>query len=92
MPQATDEQRATMHKWFGDEISDEGPIRFLRSHGYTLLEGFIWQKPTPSHSVSCYEAECVLFLINEWDWGGVVGGLGEVQCLCGMRLGKIRGY
>jgi len=26
-------------------------------------------KPTPSHTVSDYEWECVAFLCNEWDYG-----------------------
>lgn len=33
MPQATDEQRKTMNRWFGSEIDEAGPELFLRSHG-----------------------------------------------------------
>jgi hypothetical protein len=71
MPSASQESRNLMRKWFGAEFDDAGPTRFLESHGYILLSTYFWKLPTPSHSVSCYEWECILFLIHEWDFGGI---------------------
>lgn len=82
MPQATEEQRTTMKRWFGDSISETGPIDFLESHGFTLLRGWTWAAPTIHHSISCYEERCLTFLICEWDFGGV-DGYGTTICLCG---------
>jgi len=67
MPQAADEQRALMGKWFGDEVGDGGPHTFLLSRGYTEKAGLI-SKPTPSHTMSSEEAECIEFLCDEWDY------------------------
>lgn len=85
MPQASDEQRALMEKWFGDAISEEGPMRFLESHGFVLQKDWTWQLPTSSHSISCYEGECLTFLINEWDFGGTVESPDRYICLCEKR-------
>lgn len=86
MPQASDRQRALMEKWFGDPISDEGPINFLQSHGYILRRDWHWELPTPSHSCSCYEMECIMFLADEWDFGGVVNVPIAIVCLCGQGM------
>lgn len=69
MPQASDERRETMNRFFGDPIDDSRPIAFLESHGFELLKGWTWKKPTPSHNVSADEFECLCFLIEEWDFG-----------------------
>ncbi len=70
MPQASDEQRELMKRWFGDPIDDRGPHQFLLAHGYTIHKGF-WRKPTPSHTISHAEGECIDFLCDEWDHGFV---------------------
>jgi hypothetical protein len=69
MPQATDEQRALMKKWFGDSIDDRPPTEFLLSHGYTCDKDGFWIKPVPSHTISETEGECLDFLCDEWDYG-----------------------
>lgn len=69
MPQTSNEMRALMCKWFGDEIDEKGPIKFLQAHGYVLERDWTWTKPTPSHTVSKFEWLCMLFLIEEWDFG-----------------------
>lgn len=75
MPQASDEQRELMQKWFrNDGINDAEPMAFLISRGYTTIAG-MWQKPTPSHSVSWFEWECLDFLCDEWDYGYNFKGL-----------------
>jgi len=76
MPQASDEQRALMQKWFGNTINDGPPYAFLLAHGYTEPEGKgLWKKPTPSHTISMFEWECLNFLCDEWDYGYDFRGL-----------------
>ena len=72
MPTASNEQRALMEKWFGDAISEYGPMTFLESHGYILLPNWCWRKPVPHHNMSDDEWECLKFLVDEWDFGGIV--------------------
>ena len=69
MPQASDEQRALMERWFGDPIDDVRPIQFLWSRGYDFQENkpWHWRKPTRFHTVSPEEQACVDFLVDEWD-------------------------
>lgn len=71
MPSASDEQHKLMEKWFGDPVDERGPIAFLQSHGYVLRRDWHWTKPTPSHTISDDEWECLKFLCDEWDFGGV---------------------
>lgn len=66
MPQATDETRALMEKWFGS-IDYGAPLEFLRSHGYLDIGGWL-EKPTESHNISEDEAACIAFLCDEWDF------------------------
>lgn len=68
MPQATDEQRALMEKWFGDPISDEGPWKFLMARGWGDVAGLI-TPPVSFHHPSIYELACIDFLCCEWDYG-----------------------
>ena len=72
MPTATPELRDLMEKWFGDPISEYGPMGFLQSRGYKLTKQWCWEPPVPSHSVSFEESQCLWFLITEWDFGGVL--------------------
>lgn len=88
MPQASDEMRDLMGKWFGDRISDSGPMRYLESKGYKLDKKWEWECPTSSHRPNCYDVMCVMFLIHEWDFGGFVGG-GDTLCVCGGSLAEI---
>jgi len=66
MPQASDELRDLMNKWFG-EIADYNPAKFLLSRGYTINKGMI-SVPTPAHTVNPEEFLCILFLRDEWDY------------------------
>lgn len=59
-----------MIKWFGD-IDTSGPQKFLESHGYVCNKRYGWEKPVSSHTVSDHEADCIEFLIEEWDYGGI---------------------
>lgn len=67
MPQATDELRGLMEKWFGDPIDDGPPMRFLFSRGYSEDRGLI-RPPVPAHTVSCEEYACIAFMRDEWDY------------------------
>jgi hypothetical protein len=68
MPQASDDDRDLMLKWFGDAIDMVGPYKFLRARGYRERAGVLI-KPTPAHTISEYEAACIDFLCDEWDFG-----------------------
>jgi hypothetical protein len=67
MPQATNELRALMGRWFGDEIDDRGPTEFLLSHGFEETKAGLWRPPVPYHNVSREELACLRFLVEEWD-------------------------
>lgn len=73
MPTASDFDRARMRKWFGS-IDEYGPETFLKSRGYILTKGWCWVKPVPSHHISDEEYHCLEFLMDEWDYGGLVTG------------------
>lgn len=66
MPTASNSQRDLMNKWFGDEIDDRGPTKFLLARGWTERGG-MWTKPVSAHNPSDYEVQCLLFLHDEWD-------------------------
>lgn len=68
MPQALDEQRELMRKWFGDPIDDSGPLNFLIARGWTDQGGML-SPPVSAHSPSVYELHCIWFLCDEWDYG-----------------------
>ena len=63
MPQTTPERRA---RW----RSIEKAIGFLRRRGYTLRPDWMWDKPT-GHMITSQEIDALLYLIEEWDFGGV---------------------
>lgn len=66
MPQTTPEHAA---RWPG---MDHEAISFLEGNGYKLLCGWNWVKPTPEHDPSDREIDAILYLIQEWDFGGLV--------------------
>lgn len=66
MPQASEEVRAMMCRWFGC-IDCEAPLRFLLSHGFKHNRGTI-EPPTKSHNLSDDESYCIAFLVQEWDY------------------------
>lgn len=67
MPQACDEDRNLMLQWFGHDVSDVGPLRFLKARGWTFPGG-LCTPPTPAHQPSQYEMACAIFLCDEWDY------------------------
>jgi hypothetical protein len=67
MPQASDELRNLMKKWFGHPVNMDGPYKLLMSHGFTD-EGGLLHPPVPSYQLSNIELECIWFLMDEWDY------------------------
>lgn len=59
---------------FGSEVSDDGPITFLERSGYKINpKTFCWSKPgvTELWEMTRDEFTCLVFLIDEWDYGGL---------------------
>jgi hypothetical protein len=77
MPQASEELRAIMEQRFGDPIDSAGPIKFLQDAGYTLTRKWFWI-PKPGvidlGQMTRDEFDCLLFLVHEWDFGGLTEG------------------
>ena len=74
MPSASNELRTEMQRLFGDPIDDTGPMNHLKAAGYKLTADWHW---LPKPNVSSYEDmtkdeySCLLFLVQEWDMGGL---------------------
>lgn len=68
MPQASDDLRATIIRWFGD-MDVHGPLKLLESQGFVVDHTFMIFPPTPSHSSTHVQWDCVEYLITEWDFG-----------------------
>jgi hypothetical protein len=68
MPQADEELRA---EWsHGEEGGgDEAAMAHLRAAGFTLTCQWTWTPP-PGHTVTDRDRSAVLYLIDEWDFGG----------------------
>ena len=64
MPQTTPERRA---RWG----TSEKAIAFLKRRGYSLRPDWMWEMPT-GHMIASQEQDAILYLIEEWDFGGVV--------------------
>jgi hypothetical protein len=71
MPSASNELRAKITSRFGS-LDDGNVIKYLESKGWTLDRNWTWSKPGQNlQSMPDDEYECVLFLVREWDFGGV---------------------
>lgn len=74
MPSAAPDLQNRMFERFGSHTGDEGPIKFLEDAGYVLNRGWTW-KPKPGvtelRDMTRDEFDCLLFLIHEWDFGGL---------------------
>lgn len=66
MPQATRELR---ERW---DIADGPVIAYLAAKGFKYTQKWEWLKPTKNHQCTQAEISAILFLIQEWDWGGLV--------------------
>lgn len=67
MPQASDEDREKMAKYFGgDGIDMMHPLRYLVLHGWKDHRGLLI---APKRDIDQKEWDCVYFLCDEWDFG-----------------------
>ncbi len=65
MPSTIPERAA---RWPG---MDGEATAYLRAQGYQLTPDFYWLKPTPDHEPTEREADAIVYLIQEWDFGGI---------------------
>ncbi len=72
MPSASEKLRQKITDRFGS-IGDQGPMKFLTERGFTLGRDWCWRKPgiKSNDDLTQEEWEAVLFLIHEWDFGGL---------------------
>lgn len=71
MPQASALLQTKMKEYFGGTGIDDAPvIEYLESQRYKLRHDFIWIKPK-DHKPTEKELNCICFLIEEWDYGGI---------------------
>ena len=66
MPQTTPERAA---RWPG---MDSEALDFLEGQGYVLRRDWHWMRPNPDHLVTDREEDAILYLIQEWDFGGLI--------------------
>ena len=66
MPQATDKLRK---EWNGP--SSDKAIKFLEDAGYKLNKKWMWVCPSGKKPTK-KELRAILFLIQEWDYGGML--------------------
>lgn len=73
MPQASDELRAEMQKYFGDPVDDAGPTQYLKFMGHVLTSNWQWKlkEGKTLQNISTKEFLCIKFLVDEWDFGGI---------------------
>ena len=65
MPQSTPERRK---RW---GVSTRKAEAFLMKHGFVLTREWHWIVP-PGHKITEKERDAVIFLIEEWDFGGIL--------------------
>ena len=68
MPQTTSERAA---RWPG---MDRQAIDYLKQRGYTLQRSWHWHAPDLTHIPTDKERDAILYLIEEWDFGGLING------------------
>ncbi len=65
MPQTTPERAA---RWPG---MDSEAIEFLKKKGFILTKDWYWRKPHIGHTITPKENDAIIYLIQEWDFGGI---------------------
>lgn len=74
MPQAAAELQSRMQELFGSPVDEAGPIAFLTKAGYKLTPDWRWEAPSrvqKAQDMTQDEFDCMLFLVQEWDFGGI---------------------
>lgn len=65
MPQTTPERAA---RWPG---MDSEAMEYLIGQRFRLTKTWNWIKPTLNHTLTYREEDAILYLIQEWDFGGL---------------------
>ncbi len=65
MPSTTPARAA---RWPG---GDSEAIGYLEVQGFTLTRQWQWVPPSSDHALSEREADAIVYLIQEWDFGGI---------------------
>lgn len=71
MPQASDKDRERYIKQFGDIDSWYG-IKYLQQRGWILTKDWHWKSPYQIFKPKEEELFIIGFLIDEWDFGGIL--------------------
>lgn len=99
MPSSTSDLRRKMVRRFGS-IDSQGPEDFLVSRGFSLTRDWEWIMP-PRYAtldeVPQEEWDCIVFLLEEWDYGGMApadqpGVLLPIARLGARRIGREEPY
>jgi hypothetical protein len=69
MPSASPELR---RQWPGH---DREAILHLQAQGYRLNERWAWVRPTPEHVVTDRDRSAIQYLIDEWDFDGLLSAV-----------------
>lgn len=70
MPQTTSER---LKRWGGYRgVGEDKAEKFLEDRGYTLTSSWEWIEPSETHYITPEEVDAILFLMEEWDYGGLV--------------------
>lgn len=71
MPQASDHLRRIMRRRFGG-LDSYGPEQYLKRRGWKLHDDWTWSKRGETiDTMTRIEFEAMMFLIHEWDYGGL---------------------
>lgn len=65
MPQTTPERRARWPGW------DSQAMEYLEGQGFHLNRDWTWTSPSKEHKLEEKEEDAILYLIQEWDFGGL---------------------
>ena len=68
MPQTSPERAA---RWPG---MDHQAMKYLEDQGYRLSRSWHWYAPSKTHIPTEKEMDAILYLIEEWDFGGIING------------------
>lgn len=73
MPQTSAEIQERIDKFFpsASQSQDFQSTKFLEKAGYILNKNWTWKLPSPDHKITEEEDLCLVYLIEEWDFGGI---------------------
>lgn len=70
MPQTTADRA---RRWPG---GDSQAMLYLQAKGFKITKGWLWLAPTSDYNISIFEADAIIYLIEEWDFGGAIMEVG----------------